>query len=332
MGLFPKEQGATDLALGEAPRRMFWTREQGTRQLLFLLAAVAVIWIIAGRVLDNVLLSKHWGKLQAMPEGLTVVGTLNARGNYERNMFRIVAANKTSRVELTDFGWNSIFDPRNGPLCNDRAAHAIEKARSTDSDVGFAMLVPFLRAAVAKSLGDEGAFKALRGDEPIHVARDAGDKNSKEVVSTLNALIKQYSGETDRAEGDSQNDVPEVSSGSGHSVEHGIALPADTVADVCPVVLTGPLFNDAWLEEQPSNIFTGKAYTVHLGLTGEGRSRFFQWSHEHANEQMAFVLGHQVVMAGIVPQTLDVSTLDVRNVPDEMAAREVVEWINKHKP
>jgi hypothetical protein len=331
MALFPKELGVDDPALQDAPRRMLWTREQGTRKLLLGLGIVFVIWLTASKILDSVLLSKKWPPLQPTLDGLTVVGTLNARGQYDRNMLKVVTANKTSRVELTDFGWNSIFDPRNGPLCSDSTAAAILKARSVDSVAGFALLVPFLRAAVHHEMGDPNAFQQLRADEPIRIPVDPDNSKSVVRTSTIGELIKKYSGDAGDAPMPSDSDSSEGGSGSGREADHDISLPADTVAETCPVVLTGTMFSDAWLEEQPANMFTSKAFTVHLSLTGEGRSRFFQWSHNHANEQMVFVLGHQVVLAGRVPETLDVSQLDIKNVEDEQAAKQVVNWITNRK-
>ncbi len=316
---------------GDAPRRMLWTREQGTRRLLLVLVTVGLIWFISAKLLDQVLLSKHWAPLRPTLDGLTVVGTLNARGQYDRNLFKIVTANKTSRVELTDYGWNSIFDPRNGPMCDARAASAIEKARSIDSMVGFAMLEPYLRASIARELGDKAAFEKIRADLPVYLNNDPDGKSSRSQETTLGAILKRYTADSGSTDSAAESDNSEGGSGSGREAEHGITLPADTVASVCPVVLTGPMFSDAWLEEQPPNMFTHKAFTLHLGLTREGRSRFFQWSHAHANEGYVFVLGHQVVLAGGVPETLDVSELDIRNVEDEQAAKQVVEWITNRK-
>jgi hypothetical protein len=332
MGLFPKEQTLSASDLGDAPRRMLWTREQGTRRLILVLAIGSVLWFGANAINERVLLSKHWDGLGPSLNGLTVVGTLNVRGQYDRSLFKIVAANKSSRVELTEFGWNSIFDARNGPLCDGRTSQAIDHARSVDSLVGFAMLEPLLRAEVQQMMGDRSAFKKLSADVIVQPNPEPNTKAASSAPQNLGDLITKYSGEGDSNSTRGENDMPEGGSGSGREVEHGIVLPADTVARVCPVVLNGTMFSDAWLEEQPTNIFTGKAYTVHLGLTPEGRSRFFQWSHDHANEGLVFVLNHQVVLAGRVPETLDVSQLDITNVEDEQSARQVVDWITKRKP
>jgi hypothetical protein len=331
MALFPKEQSVDSLALGDAPRRMLWTREQGTRKLLLVLAIVCVIWFGASKILDQVLLSKHWAPLQPTLDGLTVVGTLNARGQYDRNLLKIVTANKSERVELTDFGWNSIFDPRNGSLCSDHTSAAVEKAREVDSVAGDALLEPFLRAAVQREMGDPNAFQRLKPDDAVQIAADPESKKGGARATTISELIRRFADDPGNTAVQADTDSSEGGSGSGRQAEHGVSLTADTVAKVCPVVLTGSMFSDGWVEEQPGNVFTSKAFTVHLTLTSEGRSRFFQWSHNHANESMVFVLQHRIVLAGQVPQTLDVNELDIRNVEDEQAARQVVDWITKRK-
>ena len=149
--------------------------------------------------------------------------------------------------------------------------------------------------------------------------------------TTLGALIDQYS----KGGGDNAHEGGEESSGgegsaSGRSVEQVVSLPATTVAKSLPVVLTDAQFNDAWLEEQPANLLTPQAWTVRLGLNAEGRSRFFQWSHNHVHESLVFVLKGTVVMASRMAQTLDVNELEVTNITDKEAAQSVVDYVKKH--
>src|SRR5262249_11493611 len=115
---------------------------------------------------------------------------------------------------------------------------------------------------------------------------------------------------------------------SGREVEHGLTIPADILIRVCPVVLTGAQFTDAWVEENPATVFQGKTFTVHLGLTQEGRSRFFQWSHHHAGENMVFVLNEQVVAAGRIQQTLDVNEWGIGPLRDGEAAHALANHVN----
>src|SRR5206468_760364 len=95
---------------------------------------------------------------------------------------------------------------------------------------------------------------------------------------------------------------------SGHDVEERLTIPGENLVRVCPVVLTGAQFTGASLERHPPNLLTGETFTVSLFLTPEGRSRFYQWSREHSNESLVFILKGRVLTAGRVPYTLDVSS------------------------
>ncbi len=94
-------------------------------------------------------------------------------------------------------------------------------------------------------------------------------------------------------------------------------------------MLTDEQCTGAWIEELPGNLLTPTTYTVHLDLTPEGRSRFFQWSHEHVNENVVFVLNDQVVAAPRVTQTLNVSDFNISNLQDKKAAQSVVDYITR---
>jgi hypothetical protein len=329
MALFPKEQELTIGVLDDAPQRMRWTRELGTRKLLTLLIALAVIWFVVGKVQDHFLLAQRWKPLTPDLNGMTVVAALNPRSNYEKNLFKILTENSASRVVLTQEGWNSIFDPRNGPLCSDSAASALEQALKVDNLAGYAMLAPYLRAAVAFEMGDKQAYQKLSRSMVVQIPAES--KTIPARTSTLGAELDAFASGGSRAGGHEESDAADAGgSGSGRSVEQVITLDADTVAQSLPPVLVGSNFTDAWLEEQPENLLTGPGYTVHLGLTPEGRSRFFQWSHDHANESLVFVLNHAVVMAARMGQTLDVNEWGVTNLKDKPTAQLVVDYVNRH--
>ncbi len=327
MGLFPKEMEVGNVSLGSAPKRMQWTRERGTRRLLAGLAIITAAWFAYSQVQDHILLQAHWERLAPNTQGLTLVGTLNSRDSYDRNLIKIITANKSSRVVLTEYGWKTIFDVRNGPLFDDQASGAIQAALKQDDVVGYAMLTPFLRGALEKQMGDASAFKAVREELPITIPKHT--KDGHEEQTTLGNLLRRYEGQGAQ-EGAEPSDVPESGSGSGREKEINVTIPAETLVLACPVVLTDKQIAGAWLEEVQGNLLTPTSYTIHLDLSPEGRSRFFQWSHEHVNENIAFVLNGQVVAAPRVTQTLNVSDFSVNNVQDKKAAQSVVDYLSQH--
>lgn len=324
MALFPKEQD--EVALSSSLRRNGWTREQGTRKLLYVLGAIALIWFVGGKIRDHFLLSRHWEVLKPDPNGLTVVGTLNSRGSYDSNMFKIITANKSSHVELTDYGWKSIFDPSNGPMFSDENANTIEHVLQVDGVVGYLMLEPFLRAGVAKAMGSLQPFSLVKQDTPIDIPAHNKKPGEK---ATLGELLERFGSEggPDRTTGE---DADAGGSLSGRQEDKGHTIPGENLINVCPVVLTTNQFSGASLEEHPASIYGGKWYTVHLNMTPEGRSRFFQWSHSHVNESLVFVLKNQVATAARVTQELDVDDWEIKPLQDEQAAKEITAFVNAH--
>jgi hypothetical protein len=325
MGLFPKDVEIDDATLNSAPRRMLWTRELGTRKLLFGLAVFAAVWYGVSQAYDHSLLQTRWNALSPNRSGLTLVGTLNSRDSYDRNLFKIITANKSARVVLTEWGWNSIFNVRNGPLFDDQVANAIEAALKQDDVVGYAMLTPFLRATIRKQMGEEPAYKEVRSELPIDIPKHA--QNGSEEHTTLGALIQRYQG-LDGRERPEAPDVPGVGSGSGREKENVTTIAPETLTQTCPVVLTDKQCEGASLEEVQGNLLTPTTYTVHLNLTPEGRSRFFQWSHAHVNENVAFILNGQIVAAPRISQPLNVNDFAISNVQDRKAGQSLVDFMN----
>lgn len=326
MPLFPQEPVPSRMGGPDASQRMFWTREGGTRRLVLSFAGLILFWICFDKVQDHFLLQRQWKPLAADLNGLSVVGTLDARGSYDRNMFRVVQANKEFKVELTDFGWRTIFDAKNGRLFSDEAANAIKRACDLDNLTGYAMLAPYLASGVARLQGKRDWRRDVLATMPIIVeGTQPGTFVNK---GTLSELITKYShgGSLDRQGADTS----EVGgSATTHEVEHGMTLPAETIARACPVVLTAGQFNSVALEEHPASLIGGKTWTLHLGLTAEGRSRFYQWSHDHVNENLVFVLNHEVMAAGRVPETLDVNEWGLGPLHDEETVRRLEAYVRK---
>ncbi|HLV82135.1 MAG TPA: hypothetical protein VKT32_17735 [Chthonomonadaceae bacterium] len=330
MGLFPKEAVSEGAALGGAPRRMAWTRERGTLKLLLLFAALLVAWYVYGQVSDHILLSKVWPPLSPDPTGLTVVGTLDARDSLDRNLFRIVEANKTYRAEITDFGWRSyMFTGMGNSLFSENAGNAIRTALGIDDAAGYAMLTPYLRVAIARLMGQPRPESLISKDTPVRY-QEQMVKGAQQKETTLGALLQRFHGGRDsQNDNGDQSDVQEGGGGGGHDIDHGLPISAVTLRDSCPVVLTGAQFSGASLDEQPETLLQGKTWTAHLYLTPEGRSRFYQWSHDHANEHLCFILGDQMVAAGRIRQTLDVNEWELGPLRDGDAAKALVDYVEK---
>jgi len=326
MPLFPQEPASAPEGGPDAAQRMLWTREGGTRRLVLAFIGLILVWIVVDRVRDHFLLEQHWKPLTPDLSGLTVVGTLDARGGYDRNMFRIVQANKEFRAELTDFGWRSIFDPKNnGPMFTELAGNAIKAAMDKDGQTGNAMLEPFLASGVAHLLGRPDWKRLVDPDMPIVV--EGTQPGTTVQKGTLKSLIAEYSKGGDREKPGGDSAESGGGSGTTHEVEHGLTVPADTLAKVCPIALTGAEFNGVRVEESPATLVGGKTWILHLGLTSEGRSRFYQWSHDHLNENLVFILNHEVLAAGRVTDTLDVNEWGVGPLHDEEAVRKLEAYV-----
>lgn len=330
MPLFPPGEGED----GGAPARMRYMRERGTRKLLAGLVAVFAIWYIVGQVQDRMLLAKKWPTLKPVLNGLTVVGILNPKGEYTRTLFKVTTENTAARVALTEYGWNSVFNPNNSPLCNSVTSGAIQHALNVDDVAGEAMLAPFIKAEVQYMMyqhhqgGDASAFTKLTDSTLVTVPPETLHSGPRTV--TMGSLIKEFSMQGgSSAFSDSSGGVEGGGSGSGRSVEHLIYLGPKTVASVCPVVLTGSQFTGGFTEEEPTNLITGPAWTDYMDLTPEGRSRFFQWSHAHQGEDLIFVLDGEIICKGNIGEVLDTTSWGIENIRDEGAARKLVDYVNK---
>ena len=325
MSLFVKTE--EEQAVEAEHRHVFALRERGTKQIVVGFVAILVVWFIYGRITDTYLLSKKWGPLQADAQGMAVIGTLDDRGSLDRNFFKIVTANQTTRVELTDYGWKEIFNGEEGSINSPSNGDRIQGLLQVDNARGFALLEPFIRYGIAKLMKTPNADALIRSTVAVNVPAHDG----KLVESgSLVELLRKYAG--------LQKDKPESSgdsadgggSGSNREVEHGVVIPGDSLVRTCPLVLIGPLFVKAELEAQPESALSAKMYKLRLHLNSEGRSRFYQWSRDHNDESLVFILKGVVQTAGKIKQTLDVNYWEISNIRDEQAAKALNDYVNSH--
>ena len=322
MGMFA--QSAAEAAQLDAPRRFAGMRERGTRSMLLMAILAVAGYLAITKITDTYLLRQKWEPLAADVHGLTVVGTLDSRGDYDRNMLKVVHSNKDTRIELTDFGWRTIFNDES-PLFTTTSGDAVTHALQLDTATGYAMLEPFLRVGVARTLKQPNASALADARAPIATA------NPGKTVA-LESLLQDYSKDGKmKEEADESTKDGSGGSASGRESEHGVAIPGETLAKSLPVLLTSKMFTDAEVIPQPESFLTDKTCSVRLWLNREGRSRFYQWSRSHVNESIAFVLDGQVMAAARVTQPLDVNWWDVTNIRDEDAANKLAKWVQEHK-
>ena len=324
MALFPKDELVEHAVL---------IREQGTKRVLLTAGIVFVLWFGGSKVWDFLLLRQQWDILKSQPDSLAVIGTLDSRGSYESNLFRVIQSEGSYRAEVTNHGWESIFDNKN-PLCTEDAGKKIKTVIQQDSDTGYAMLAPYLRVGVNMWMNKKDPYEGLSKDYPITttMAMTAAEKNIRhlaphqETLGSLFAKVDQMGDILDVGEKREQDG----GGGGERAIEHGLAIPAQIMTEVAPVVLTATCFRGAYLEEQPATVLGGRSYKVHLELNSEGRSRFFQWSHAHANENILFILKGETLAAGRIVQTLDVNDYEVTNLKDGVAAQKLVDFVKSH--
>jgi len=333
MALFPRDDV---LPQEEATRRRSVTREVGTRKLVIGFIALVAIWFVVARIWDLYLLRQTWPTLGPDESGLSVVSTLDGRGSYDRNLFQVVLSEGQARAEITNYGWESIFGGKHGKLSDEGIGTLIRTAIDLDSETGYAMLTPFLAAEVRMETGDPNAYTKLSGEYGIETqlpmtALEIKDKHIPRRRKSLQQLLDYFSAEGHGGRNGDSQESSEGSSQTGQKVEHGLAVPGEILVQTCPVVLVTQHFSHGWVEEHPVDVMGRKTYSVWLDLTPEGRSRFYQWSRNHANEHLLLVLDHVVVANGRIAMTMNVDRWEITNLKDGVAAQRLVDYINSHQ-
>jgi hypothetical protein len=135
----------------------------------------------------------------------------------------------------------------------------------------------------------------------------------------------------------SDEDEPEAQDRGGgpaaaSRVTHGRIVPVEEIMKSCPVVLTGRHFSGAWVEEKSdfSLMIERKYWTVHLDLTDEGRSRYYQYSRNHNKERLVFVLNDQILTCPDV-QPMYVSSFGIEPIWVLADATKLADFVKKQK-
>jgi len=307
----------------QAAERVVIMRERGTRALLLVTISVIALWLAGGQIRDRILLQKQWEPLAFDSENLSVVGVLDRRGDYDHNFFKVIQSNKMTRVELTNTGWDYCFPTDAGPLFDPQNGDIIKGVQAVDGKVGDAMLIPYIKAGLARYRQILNASAQVTADMPIEIEGQRGKP------ATLVELLRKY--QEQRRIKEKANEEEGGGGGSTTSVEHGTAISGSLLIRSCPVLLTSKCFSSAELIVQPASALADEMYTVRLNLTPEGRSRFYRWSKEHENESIVFIVKGSVKTAGRVSQVLDVNWWDINNVRDKESAQMLVDAANQNK-
>jgi hypothetical protein len=121
-----------------------------------------------------------------------------------------------------------------------------------------------------------------------------------------------------------------TSPGAGRGAERGSLVPPAVLMKECPTVLLGRHFTDARVEEKYEQFFNRAYYIVHVGLTDEGSSRYYQYSKKYDKERLAFLLEDEVIICPRINH-MNVSTLDIEQFWVKADAERFANYINNQK-
>lgn len=118
--------------------------------------------------------------------------------------------------------------------------------------------------------------------------------------------------------------------GASRHVSRGRIVDVEELMQSCPVVLTGAHFTGAWLEERTQALLNRRYWIVHVNLSDEGRSRYWQYSREHNGESLAFILGGEIVTCPEMHH-MNVSHLSIQPIWIKEDAQKLADFINNQK-
>lgn len=169
--------------------------------------------------------------------------------------------------------------------------------------------------------------KEHTGYKPPYRAIEVG--HAWQIRRTDEGEDTQSSDTTDSSEPEAQ-DRGNAPAGAGR-VSHGEVVPMHELITNCPTVLLGRHFTNASMEEKSDPFLNRRFFVVHLGLSPEGRSRYWQMSLVHDQERVAFFLQGQVITCPRINH-MDTRSLTIDPVWDESDAKKLVDYINGQHP
>lgn len=144
---------------------------------------------------------------------------------------------------------------------------------------------------------------------------------------------EEYNGPSHSIEQDDASETKDPGAnnpGATHHTNSGAVVPMPELMRECPAVLNASSFTSAGLEENVDNFTERPYYVVHLNLSDEGSSRYWQFSNIHDGERLAFVLNNDVITCPSMDK-MYVSSLTIDPIWIKADAQKLVDFINGQK-
>ena len=107
----------------------------------------------------------------------------------------------------------------------------------------------------------------------------------------------------------------------------GSIVPLEELLKTCPVVLRGEHFRDASMSEDYEPFRDKHYYRVHVKLTDEGRSRYWQYSRDHDDESLVFLVKKEIVTCPKMSH-MDTASLTIEPIWIKEDAEKLVRALN----
>lgn len=117
---------------------------------------------------------------------------------------------------------------------------------------------------------------------------------------------------------------------SAHAVNRGEVVPIEEVMQNCPTILTGKHFTAARIDKKYEPFRDKNYWRIHLDLTEEGRSRYWQFSREHEGEKLVFVLNGEIVTCPEIKH-MNIGTFTIDPIWVYEDVKKLADFINNQK-
>lgn len=126
-----------------------------------------------------------------------------------------------------------------------------------------------------------------------------------------------------------KDDRPVSAAIQSRAAQGGIVT-VDEIIEKSPVVLNGKCFSSAEIEEHYEPFRDVNYYSVHVALTGEGSSRYWQYSRDHEKESLVFVIDRQAITCPKM-EHMNTSSLTIEPIWVKADAQKLADVINKKR-
>jgi hypothetical protein len=163
---------------------------------------------------------------------------------------------------------------------------------------------------------DHAKYKAIEANHAWQVRRAQEEDEGGDTPDDKDAAV-------DRGNNPSQ----------AHQAIKGRVVPVTELMKNLPTVLSGQNFTSAWVEDKYEPFRESHFFIVHVSLTEEGRSRYYQFSREHDGERLVFILNGPAGEISICPRMkhMDVGELEVEQFWVKADADKLADIINGKK-